>query len=200
MAQYRPPLYDCPDRPPIWLLQKARCNGAPDCLGGDEIGQGWARVICNALGFVALDRRRTVEIWSRDGKKKYTTVTYGWRRTPMLQQCEELFGAKKNEPGANADPNAFTIDVPGITDIIKAPEFTSKSLKQERYERMQTKNSPVPKPLQWIPPILTKLDNAQDLLFTGLALLYPLLKFAPKALLGPVGILLTINDVLNLLT
>jgi hypothetical protein len=47
---------------------------------------------------------------------------------------------------------------------------------------------------------LTKLDNAQDLLFTGLALAWPLFKLLGPRFAGPLGVLLTINDGLNLAT
>jgi hypothetical protein len=200
VAQAGVPLFECERQKAVFLLQKARCNGAPDCLGGDTIGQSWAHVICNSLAFVAPDPRRTVEIWSVDGKKKFTTVTGSWRRPRMLERCPGLKPDPEPAPGSAARDAPFTIDVPGLSDIIKWPELFSPHLRKERFDRFQSRNSPVPKSLQWIPPLLTKLDNAQDLLFTGLALLIPILRRLPRAFMGPLGVILTINDLLNMLT
>ena len=79
-----------------------------------------------------------------------------------------------------ADPEAppYTIDIPGISDIFKfgaAPVY-DKKLKQQRFMRMKTAKSPLAENLKWIPQLITKLDNAQDLLYTAAFLAKPLLR------------------------
>jgi len=103
-------------------------------------------------------------------------------------------------PGDRAERDPFTVDIPGIQDIIKVKAWESPQLRYERYKRFESARSAIPKPLQWIPPILTKLDNAQDLIFTGLVLVTQLAKrIAPRMLPG-LGWALAVNDILNLFT
>ena len=99
-----------------------------------------------------------------------------------------------------ANTGSFTLNIPGVTDILRLPGLESPQLRRERALRMKASKSPLPQSLQWIPKVMNKLDDAQDLLITGLALLWPLLRRLPKPWLGPLGILLTISDILNLFT
>lgn len=92
----------------------------------------------------------------------------------------------------------YTIDLPGFSDFIRIPALEDTALKRERIERMQTHESPVPDELQWIPSVINTLDDAQDLLFTGLVLAKPLLSRLPARFLPGLGWVLTANDALNL--
>lgn len=95
----------------------------------------------------------------------------------------------------------FTLQIPGLTDIFRTPWTESAQLRRERYARFKAARSPLPGFLQWVPPLLTKLDDAQDLLFTGLALAWPVFKFLlPRAFLGPLGWLLLVSDLFNAFT
>ena len=107
---------------------------------------------------------------------------------------------RQSAAAAGAGGDVYTINVPGVTDILRIPGLESEALRKERAQRMKQSRSGLPDFLKWIPPVLNKLDDAQDLLFTGLALAWPLLRFLPRAFLGPLGILLTVNDLLNVFT
>lgn len=109
-------------------------------------------------------------------------------------------GVGGRAPRTAAPDPQFSLNIPGVSDIIKAPGLETEQLRKERIQRMKSSKPLLPAPLQWIPPLLNKLDDAQDLLFTGLALAWPLLRLAPRFLLGPLGWLLTANDLLNVFT
>lgn len=95
-------------------------------------------------------------------------------------------------------PNdTYTIDLPGFSDFIRIPALEDYQLKAQRIERMKTHVSPVPDFLQWIPSVINMLDDAQDLLFTGLVLAKPLLTRLPARFLPGLGWILTANDALN---
>lgn len=91
----------------------------------------------------------------------------------------------------------YTIDLPGFSDFIRIPALEDYELKRDRIIRMITHESPVPEPLQWIPSVITMLDDAQDLLFTGLVLAKPLLTRLPSRFIPGLGWVLTANDTLN---
>jgi hypothetical protein len=93
---------------------------------------------------------------------------------------------------------AFTIDLPGIQDIIAIPALRSPKLRQQQIIRWKTANSPVPQPLKWIPAVVNFLDSAQDLLITALVIAKPLLRRAPSRFIPYLGWILTINDAVNL--
>lgn len=190
----------CPRRDVRMFVTAASCNGARDCLDSTTIQQGFKFALCNSLAWVRPDPRRVVEIFNAQRTERLARVTHAWRTETRLSKCGLEGFTEELPPGSNAGPDPFTIDVPGLTDILKAPSLNSPALKKERYDRWKSRKSPVPDALSWIPPLLTKLDNAQDLLFTALALLWPILKRLPRPFLGPFGILLTINDLLNLTT
>lgn len=94
----------------------------------------------------------------------------------------------------------YTLDIPGLNDFIKIPALEDKRLAQQRIARMKTAQSPVPDPLKWIPSVITKLDDAQDLLNTALVLAKPLIRRLPARFIPYVGWLLLVNDVLNFAT
>ena len=62
--------------------------------------------------------------------------------------------------------NTYTVDIPGLKDIFKytSPASENKRLKSERYHRFKTKESPVPSIFNWIPGVITYIDDAQDLI------------------------------------
>lgn len=92
----------------------------------------------------------------------------------------------------------YTIDLPGFSDFIRIPALEDYEDKARRIERMKTHVSPVPDFLQWIPEVITWIDDAQDLLFTGLSLGKPLLKKLPARFIPGLGWVLLANDVANL--
>lgn len=214
--------FPCPPKAKkkYWVL--SRCNGDRDCLDDDRMQEATlSELICGAGAWNAPDERRYTEIWDEGRSKRLMKITSRYfssrsRATtstaPIAGSGREMdWGAHRRarcdqsnwattRPGGSADPDPFTVDVPGIQDILKVKAWESKQLRYERYKRFETANSAVPGFLKWIPPLLTKLDNAQDMLFTGLALAIPIMKFIAPRFLGPVGILLTINDLVNLLT
>jgi hypothetical protein len=104
---------------------------------------------------------------------------------------------ESGERGSNADADKFTINVPGLTDILRIPGLDSPELRRERSRRFRQSRSPLPEVLQPLVRILNVLDDAQDLLFTGLALAYPLLKLVGPRIVPALGWALLVNDLLN---
>lgn len=96
------------------------------------------------------------------------------------------------------ETGAYTIDIPGLTDFIRIPALENEELKFQRWVRFKTQESVLPEPLRWIPGLINKLDDAQDLLFTFLVLARPLLKRLPARFLPGLGWVLLFNDLLNL--
>ena len=93
---------------------------------------------------------------------------------------------------------SYTIDIPGLTDFIRIPQLENETLKFQRWARFKTQEPLLPEPLRWIPGLINKLDDAQDLLYTGLVLARPLLRRLPARWLPYLGWILLLNDVLNL--
>lgn len=91
-----------------------------------------------------------------------------------------------------------TIDVPGILDIIKIPALDDPGAAQARAIRMATRNQAMPVDLRWIPWAMQRLDDAQDLIFTGAVVLRYLLPRVLPRLIPGLGWVLLANDVLNL--
>lgn len=94
--------------------------------------------------------------------------------------------------------DAYTINFPCITDVIRLDALESDELRFQRWLRMKNADPLLPDSISWIPKLINKLDDAQDLLFTGLALAWPIIKRLPKMILGPLGWALLVNDILNL--
>ena len=105
-------------------------------------------------------------------------------------------------PEAKPGQATYTIDLPGATDLFHfiIPALNDKELKKERIKRMLSKKSPVPEALQWIPPLINKIDDAQDILTTALWLAKPLIKKLPTRFIPFVGWALAVNDIANLST
>jgi len=105
-------------------------------------------------------------------------------------------------PTAQPGQTTYYIDLPGATDLFSwiIPALNDKELKKQRIERMRTKKSPVPEPLQWVPDVITEIDDAQDLLTTALWLAKPLIRKLPSRFVPYVGWALTASDIANLST
>lgn len=102
-------------------------------------------------------------------------------------------------PEAKPGQKVYTIDLPGLSEIFKIPlsPLQNKELKRERIKRMITHVSTVPESLKWIPPVITKLDDAQDILTTALWLGKPLLRKLPSKFIPFVGWALLASDIVN---
>jgi hypothetical protein len=101
----------------------------------------------------------------------------------------------KNIGGAN-----YTINIPGIQDVVRIGAYEDPDLKRQRWLRYKNTRNPAPGFAQSAAQILNWIDDAQDLLFTALGIAWPLLRrLAPRFLPG-LGWLLTVNDILNLFT
>jgi len=96
----------------------------------------------------------------------------------------------------------YTIDIPGAADVFRVPipGQDDEALRRQRIARMRSKRGALPESLDWIPPLITTLDDAQDMLIVGLTLAKPLLKRLPARFVPYLGWLLLANDVINLTT
>jgi hypothetical protein len=183
-----------------WLI-KSRCGRDRDCLDDDRtLGGTFSEMYCIGINWARFHPTRYQEIWTADGKRKVYTVRNSSISPHSLGRCGFTSDPYDAAPGSRAERDPFTVNVPGLTDILRVPGLETPELRKERARRMRQSNSALPKVLQWLPPILNKLDDAQDLLFTGLALAWPILKFLGPRFLGPLGWLLTINDLFNVAT
>ena len=94
----------------------------------------------------------------------------------------------------------YTINIPGIQDIVRIPVLEDKELKRQRWLRYKNTKNPAPGYAQLAAQHLNFIDDAQDLLFTALALAWPLLRKLPYRFLPGLGWILAANDVLNMMT
>lgn len=96
----------------------------------------------------------------------------------------------------------YTVDIPGAADILRVPipGMDDEELRKQRIARMKSHRGPLPEALDWVPPLITALDDAQDLLYVGLVLAKPLLKRLPARFIPGLGWVLFANDVVNLTT
>jgi hypothetical protein len=105
--------------------------------------------------------------------------------------------AERLKHGGNVD---YTINIPGIQDVVRIGAYESKELKRQRWLRYQATKNPAPAGAQSAARLLNWIDDAQDLLFTALALAWPLLRRLPLRMLPGLGWVLAVNDILNLMT
>lgn len=101
----------------------------------------------------------------------------------------------RNVGGAN-----YTLGIPGFNDVVRIGAYEDEELKKQRWLRYKNTRNPAPGFAQTAAQILNFIDDAQDLLFTALALAWPLLRRLPARLLPGLGWILTANDILNLMT
>jgi len=111
------------------------------------------------------------------------------------QETKDYAARIRNQGGAN-----YTVNIPGIQDVIRIPAMEDPELKRQRWLRYKNTRNPAPGFAQAAAQVLNFIDDAQDLLFTALALAWPLLRKLPARMLPGLGWVLTINDILNLMT
>jgi hypothetical protein len=150
------------------------------------------------MNWIAKDKSRFVEVWEPHNARKMFTITSRQATAARMARCAGR-GEDGSVPGYNSSPgdDRFTISLPGISDVIRIPFLETKQLRHERAARWRASHSALPGPLQPITRILQKLDDAQDLLFTAIALAVPILRFAGVRFIPFLGWALTINDILN---
>jgi len=153
------------------------------------------------MGYVRLHPARTVEFWEPDGSKRLFTMRHKPYSIEKIESCHRRVADQERlRDHFEGRDQPFTLNLPGLTDFIKFPGLESKALRRERFERFKASRSALPGFLQWIPPLLTKLDNAQDMLFTGLAIGVQLLKWIGFRSIPGLGWALLANDLLNAFT
>lgn len=216
-------VYNCRARAPRYYYRAPKCAPGEtflDCLPVNDFQLlfPW-EIFKDAWPFIKVKKGRQVWYYSEDKSRLIAKVTEAWATADRLEKAgfdpSQAFvppnlqairdearnrfpEAFKDQPGAKSGPDPFTITVPGITDILKLPGLDSPDLRRERADRYSQQHSGLPQGLKWVPALLTKLDDAQDLLFTALALAIPLLvRIAPR-LLPLAGWLLLANDLLNI--
>ena len=94
----------------------------------------------------------------------------------------------------------FTVTAPGLYEVIKVPPLQDKQYRREQAIRMAQANSALPERLQWVPKVINKLDDTQDILYTALVLGKYILPKLGLRLIPGLGWALLANDVLNLAT
>lgn len=96
----------------------------------------------------------------------------------------------------------YTIDIPGAADVFRVPipGQDDEALRRQRIARMKSRKGSLPESLDWIPPLITTIDDAQDMLIVGLTLAKPLLRRLPQRFVPYLGWVLLANDILNLTT
>jgi hypothetical protein len=194
----------CNYPPDLPVFVKSRCGSGlffdRDCLNDDRpniLGSA----TCGAMAYVALHSARYVEIWSADQARKLMTFKHKAYSSGKIAACFSR-AAEDERLRAHFEgrDSPYTVNFPGLTDFLKFPGLETKEIRRERYERFKASRSALPQALQWIPPLITKLDNAQDMIFTGLALAVPLLKWIGARFVPFLGWALLANDLLNAFT
>ena len=96
----------------------------------------------------------------------------------------------------------YTVDIPGIKDVFRYESKKSydKEYKAEIIQRFKTKESPVPEVLQWIPDVINKIDDAQDLLYTAAVMGKFLIRRVAPRFIPYVGWALLAMDIMNIAT
>lgn len=186
------------DGAPHWF--KSRCGYDRDCIPDDRsnpFAVGW----CGAMAWVAKGSGRTVEVWDGKNARRLFTITSRAATFVRRQRCEAA-GRGRNSAfvGSRSSGEEFTVNIPGISDVLRIPGLDTPEIRRQRYQRWLASRSPVPEVLQPLTRILNKLDDAQDLLFTALALAVPILKRIGLRMIPFLGWALTVNDILNGMT
>lgn len=182
-----------------WYWFRSRCGRDRDCVPSDD--QTPFRLgYCNALGWCRKNpgSGRYVEVWNPQNTGMVFKMTERNSTLAKVARCNLWIGA-----GAPAsltfgnDPNPYTVNVPGISDILRVPGIDDAQTRRERAQRMQRSRSALPEAFQWVPQLLNKLDDAQDLLYTGLVIGVVILKALGVRSVPGLGVLITLNDLLN---
>ncbi|MGR3319635.1 MAG: hypothetical protein ACUZ8O_14300 [Candidatus Anammoxibacter sp.] len=95
----------------------------------------------------------------------------------------------------------YEIRIPGLSQVFRfaPPQEMTVEAKRAVIRRAREK-SPMPGFLQWIPRVINIIDDAQDILTTGLTLAKPLLRRIPGRFVPVLGWVLLANDILNIST
>jgi len=136
-----------------------------------------------------------LKLRDRDGQAE---LIYQYSGTNLNGNVISIRTARKDEKPQSR--GAYTLDIPGLQDLIRIPALEDIALRAQRTARAFTHFSTLPNALNFIPPLINMLDDAQDLLFTALVLAKPLFRRLPARIIPGLGWLLITNDVLNLLT
>lgn len=182
-----------------WYWFRSRCGSDRDCVPADN-NVPFRLGYCNAIAWCRTNQGsgRFVEVWNPSNTARLFKLTDRTASYAKQSRCLDWIraGALPSLTFGDA-PNPYTVQIPGITDILKVPGVDSAELRRERGARMARARSPLPVGLQWIPPLLNKLDDAQDLLYTGLVIGVGILKALGVRAIPGLGVLLTVNDLLN---
>jgi hypothetical protein len=189
----------CRERPQVGYLVKVRCGKDRDCLPSDEvIKRRFSTLVCEVLNWNAKAPTRFGEIWDASGSRRLAKITSSQAFSTGLGACVSP-RRPRNVDVVGPPDSRYTITVPGLSDVIRLPGTDSPRLRYERYKRWQSSNSPLPQSLRPLVRILNKLDDAQDLLFTAIALARPLIRLIGPRIIPVLGWVLTVNDALNLM-
>jgi hypothetical protein len=177
----------------------SRCGSNRDCLNDDRQNH-FAIGYCNAVSWCRAFPGYGMFVDVYDPKNQYRLFRMTEHNATYAKfvRCKASIGSVtpfNYTFGDGDDP--YTVQIPGITDILKVPGVDSAEARRARADRMKRQHSPLPTGLQWIPPLLNKLDDAQDLLYTALVIGVGLLKVLGVRAIPGLGILLTANDILN---
>jgi hypothetical protein len=191
----------CPDDFARYVWGRYYC-GRPgwfdrDCLSS-QVQNTLSGHLCNAKVWMAMHPARYVEIWDEENDQVWFRMRNKGYTAADGATCYERARRRGLDQNYGSNPDdRFTINIPGLQDIFRIPDLESKDLRRQRYKRWMGSRSALPEGLQWIPPLLNKLDDAQDLLYTALVLAKPILKRLGAMIWPPLGIALVANDVLN---
>lgn len=179
-----------------------RCGRDPDCIPGDG-QEPFYSGYCNAINWTRKNfgSGRFAEVWDPENRRMLFKITERNATLAKWNRCQEKFQGKIPFSFTYGDdPNPYTVQIPGIADILRVPGIDTAAMRRERAARMARARTSLPEPLAWVPKLLNKLDDAQDLLYTALVAGVAITKFAGVRMIPGLGILLGINDVLNALT
>jgi len=99
------------------------------------------------------------------------------------------------------EPTKTSIVIPGFDDVIILPgtEEIRKQMARERAQWYQTHRPASPETLEPVIKLLTKIDDAQDIAYTAMMLMRPILKRIPKEWNNPLSWVLSAIDVAGVL-
>lgn len=186
------------DGPSYWF--KSRCGADRDCVPDDRQAPfpvGW----CGAMEWVAKGNGRYVEVWEPHNARRMFTIRAKHGTPDRVARCARSNARRQAASyGASPGDDRFTVSIPGLSDVLRLPGIDTAETRRERISRWRQQRSPMPGILAPLQSILTKLDDAQDLLFTALAIGSLLFRWAGLRMIPGLGWLLTINDLLNGMT
>ena len=189
----------CEAIPENWYWFRSRCGSDRDCVPADNFVP-FKLGYCNAIAWCRTNpgTKRFVEVWDKDNSRKLFVLTERNSTREKADRCALwVKGGAVSAVTFNNSDSVFTIQIPGIQDILSVPSLVSSELRRQRAERTLRANSGMPDGLKWVPKLLNKLDDAQDMLYVGLIVGAYLAKVAGARIFPGLGILLTINDLLN---